>query len=231
MHEGKQPVTMRQSKPRPVCVYCGKLATTRDHVPPKAIFVELRPLDLITVPSCEACNNDASRFDERFRNIIGMRAGEGSPNTPALWGKTWRSLKRNRRDLEAVWKSMKNVPIVSEGGLYVGSATEFAFDAKTHDRVIERITRGLYFHHFGEPLPFELPVEVIPICDGSDWLTAIKPFLRSMKVGDIGGHAAFEYAYARAEDERDGSLWIYRFYERHVAAATTGSLAVRCDMP
>jgi hypothetical protein len=25
------------------------------------------------VPSCEACNNDASPFDERFRNIIGIQ--------------------------------------------------------------------------------------------------------------------------------------------------------------
>jgi hypothetical protein len=231
MHEGKQPVTVRDPKPRPVCVYCGKLATTRDHVPPKAIFVELRPLDLITVPSCEACNNDASRFDERFRNIIGMRAGEGSPNTPALWEKTWRSLKRNRRELVTVWRSMRDVPMLTEGGLYVGDATEAAFDAEPHDRTIERITRGLYFHHFGEALPYVSRIEGIPIRDGTEWRRSIEPFLMHMQVGNIGGHTVFEYAFIRAADEQDGSLWIYRFYERHVAAAATGSLAVRGDTP
>ncbi len=55
------------------CCYCGtKEATTRDHVPPKAIFNKPRPDDLITVPCCFECNNQASSFDEKFKAYLGM---------------------------------------------------------------------------------------------------------------------------------------------------------------
>ena len=168
--------------PTPTCIYCGRPATTRDHVPPKAIFVKLQLPDLVTVPACEDCNNQASRFDEGFRNIIGMRSSEESPNSLTLWKKTFRSLKRRRQELEALWESLREVPIFTGGGLYLGTATEGAFDAEAHDRVIERITRGLYFHHSGQPLPLESPIEVYPIRDGSDWQKDVAPLLTQMRV-------------------------------------------------
>jgi len=211
--------------PTPTCIYCGRPATTRDHVPPKAIFVELQLPDLVTVPACEDCNNQASRFDEGFRNIIGMRSSEESPNSLTLWKKTFRSLKRRRQELEALWESLREVPIFTGGGLYLGTATEGAFDAEAHDRVIERITRGLYFHHSGQPLPLESPIEVYPIRDGSDWQKDVAPLLTQMRVRTIGGPAIFEYAFAHTDGEPKSSLWIYRFHARHVAVAETGSLA------
>jgi hypothetical protein len=217
----------RNPLPNPECVYCGGPATTRDHVPPKAIFAELRLSDLVTVPSCVKCNNEASRFDEGFRNIIGMRAPEESPNSLTLWETTFRSLKRRRQEHEALWESLREVPIFTESGICLGTATEGAFDVEAHDRTIERITRGLYFHHFGRSLAFEDPVEAYPIRDGTDWQKGIAPLLMRMRVGNIGGPWIFEYAFARDEDEPKGSLWIYRFHARHVAAAETGVLTAR----
>jgi hypothetical protein len=214
----------RDPLPSPACVYCGNAATTRDHVPPRAIFVELQLPNLVTVPACEDCNNRASQSDEGFRNIVGMRAPEESPNSLTVWEKTFRSLKRNRSELEALWESLRQVPVFTSDGSYLGIATEAAFDADAHDRTIERITRGLYFHHFGEPLPFDSPVEAYPIRDGADWQKAVAPLLLRMRIGNIGGPATFEYAFARDEDDPNSSLWIYRFYARHFAAAETGVL-------
>lgn len=212
-------------RPPPICIYCGKSASTRDHVPPQAIFVELRRPDLITVPSCETCNNEASRFDEGFRNIIGMRASEGSPNSSVLLQKTLRSLKRKPRDRQAIWESLREVPIFTKGCLYIGHSTEAAFDAEAHDRTVERITRALYFHHFKKSLPGGSNIEVMFISDGANWQQSIAPFLAHMKMRNIGGPKVFEYAFAHATDEPDGSLWIYRFYERHLVATVRGSLA------
>ena len=179
------------------------------------------------MPSCTKCNNEASRFDEGFRNIIGMRASEESPNSLTLWETTFRSLKRRRQELEALWESLREVAIFSESGLYLDIATEGAFDVEAHDRTVERITRGLYFHHFGQPLPFDIPMEAYPIRDGADWQKGIAPLLMRMRVGDVGGPSIFEYAFARDEDEPTGSLWIYRFCARHAAAAETGVLVAR----
>jgi hypothetical protein len=211
-------------KPPLICVYCGAPATTRDHIPPKSIFVELELSTLVTVPSCERCNNAASRFDERFRNIIGMRASETAPNSVALWEKTWRSLHRNRQDLKTVLRSMRDVSVTSESGLYRGQMTEAAFEAEPHDRTIHRITRGLYFHHLGNSLPYDAPIEVFPIRDGADLRRILEPFLMHMQAANIGGHAVFEYVFTCTADEQPSSLWVYRFYEWHMAAAFTGTL-------
>ena len=51
---------------------CDALATTKEHIPPKALFPKQKDVlseislrkDLITVPSCEKHNNSKSRDDE-----------------------------------------------------------------------------------------------------------------------------------------------------------------------
>ena len=52
------------------CVFCGALATTRDHVPPQGVFPDPRPTDLITVPACDICNNSTKLDDEYFRWLV-----------------------------------------------------------------------------------------------------------------------------------------------------------------
>ena len=51
-----------------LCIYCQiNPADTVDHVPPKGLFKEPRPVDLIIVPACSTCNNSFSKDDEYFR--------------------------------------------------------------------------------------------------------------------------------------------------------------------
>lgn len=47
------------------CIYCGNVATTREHVPSKAFLHEPYPENLPTVPACLACNNGYSE-DEKY---------------------------------------------------------------------------------------------------------------------------------------------------------------------
>lgn len=51
-----------------MCIYCGDTATTRDHVPPKALLVQPFPLNLRTVPACQSCNVSWS-LDEQYLAI------------------------------------------------------------------------------------------------------------------------------------------------------------------
>lgn len=41
----------------PACVYCGRLATTADHVPPLAAFPDPDLWDGQLVPACLSCNS------------------------------------------------------------------------------------------------------------------------------------------------------------------------------
>lgn len=46
------------------CIYCGKPAATREHIPSKAFLVEPYPEDLVTLPACFECNNGFSKDEE-----------------------------------------------------------------------------------------------------------------------------------------------------------------------
>ena len=53
-----------------VCIYCQtNPKETNDHVPPKGLFREPRPSNLITVPACLKCNNGFSGDDDYFLNL------------------------------------------------------------------------------------------------------------------------------------------------------------------
>jgi hypothetical protein len=64
---------------RTLCAYCPAPATTSDHVPPHGIFGDLLKTDhsvqLVTVPSCAACNHPESRDDAYFRDAMFVAAG------------------------------------------------------------------------------------------------------------------------------------------------------------
>lgn len=47
------------------CIYCGRHANTREHVPSKAFLVEPYPKNMCVVPACFECNNGYSE-DEKY---------------------------------------------------------------------------------------------------------------------------------------------------------------------
>ena len=56
------------------CAYCGAVATTRDHVPPKCLLEKPLPNGLLTVPSCNDCNNGFS-LDEQYLQVVLAQIG------------------------------------------------------------------------------------------------------------------------------------------------------------
>lgn len=52
------------------CIYCGQFADTKDHVPLKCLFEKPYPPNLLTVPSCQLCNQSFSKDEEYFINIL-----------------------------------------------------------------------------------------------------------------------------------------------------------------
>ena len=88
----------------PTCAICGQReGTTRDHVPPKAIFPKPRPNNLVTVPACPECNNGASDSDDLFKVYLSMQAAGNNEIARRLFQeKTVRTLQRNQSLLAAI---------------------------------------------------------------------------------------------------------------------------------
>jgi hypothetical protein len=183
------------------CCYCGAPPpTTRDHVPMRTLFPP-KCSDLITVPCCKACNSRHSADEEYFMNVLLSLAEADTPVAREVRkrfidrGATPRRRNMARRMLG----SMGTAPVVTPAGVYLRHAPTFTIDAEPCERVVEKITRGLYFYEFNERAPLGRPVEVI-----------LRPTLEMenptvMAVGQYGrgrevGRDAFRYRIDRAPE-------------------------------
>ena len=85
---------MRTSKQKTRCAYCGEVASTDDHVVPRALYPPSKVtsrFQRITVDACQACNNGWSNDETHFRNVL-LVAGDPNSAVRELWdGKTRRS--------------------------------------------------------------------------------------------------------------------------------------------
>jgi len=201
-----------------ICVICGcRPATTQDHVPPKGLFKGLSA-QLITVPACSTCNNGASSDDEDLRFYISMQVGKQTPGAAALWDQgAHKSIKRKTTLRASVVDSAHELQTIDADGKPV-SRIAVEVPIRIYQAVFERTTRGLYFFHTGRILPRHVPVVVKPL-DGVPDLDA--PDFRSFKQHAIGGDACV-YKFGIAEEQRDGSLWLYGFYRTHWVMVVTG---------
>src|SRR5260221_412126 len=141
------------------CSYCGKPATTRDHVPTRKLFPQPRPSDLITVPACAACNNVSSTDEEYFIHVIlsHVQADSHAARTvrKQLFSKppSARRVRMARRMLSAMLPTTK---VDSR----LGELRAFEIQPEPFNRSIDKIVRGLYAHVYKAAMPPERVSEV-----------------------------------------------------------------------
>src|SRR4051812_30140888 len=127
------------------CAYCGRPPTTKDHIPPKKLFPQPWPDDLLTVPSCEACNNESSEDDEYFIWMVSLcvkSVGRDADRTRKQRLDPKSATPRRRRMATRIINSSVPVEVFSSGGIYLGDAIAYDVDGKRVSRVLSRIVRG-----------------------------------------------------------------------------------------
>lgn len=200
-----------------LCALCGvNQASTRDHIPPKAIFPKPRPA-LITVPACFECNNSASDHDDLFKVYLSLHTAENSDIARQLFTeKTVRTLRRNQNLLQRIYKESKRFVIRNTRG-ELESRSGVLWDSSAHTQVIGRTIRGLYFHHLGTPLPSDCDLKV-------QWLRGVPeeivPKLPLFEEQVIGKNQVV-YKYIIAPEDPRHSLWLFEFYGAHWASGYT----------
>ena len=198
------------------CAYCERPATTRDHVPPKQLFTPPLPDNLITVPACENCNHGASDDDEMFRNELSIMAGSfrQSDNAAERLQPTMRGILRNKTMLTRTVLGATPVERYSTGGIYLGQGVAVPIVPGVQQRVVTRIVRGLYWHHFRNSLRADIPVQVFmdkrkPLYEHV--LSSLRQQLTTLRL--IGNGDTFQYRYARPTDDPTFSVWLLIFFK------------------
>jgi hypothetical protein len=199
-----------------LCAYCDHPATTRDHVPSKQLFTPPLP-NLITVPACDRCNNGASEDDEVFRNELSIMAGSFGESAKAAerLRPAMRGIRRNRATLRRMVLGAKPVERYSMRGIYLGLGYAVPLVPGVQERVIKRIVRGLYWHHFRSRLATDTHIEIVFIDKRKPhWeyaLSALRPLnLRHVLIGD---GETFQYLYGQANDDSAFSVWLLIFFK------------------
>lgn len=212
-----------------MCAYRGAPSpTTRDHIPPKGIFPAPRPADLITVPSCVPCNADASESDELFRAYLSLHVGVSTATTRRLWDETaLKGIRRNRGLRNRLLRQTEPVWLTTPAGVIRGRAYRLLWDSDAHDKIIERLIRGLHFHHYREVLGGRVHVKAQWFRSPTQDLLGATSECEQRSVG--GGQ--FAYRFGRAIDAPLHSIWLFEFHGRHWAGGQTAPLAAADDIP
>ena len=113
------------------CIYCGKPATTREHVPSKAFLIDPYPEDLATLPACFECNNGFSKDEEYvscFLDVLKAAIYQNYEQRPD----TVRKLKRNTK-----LKDLLDEQIKIEGG-----QVHYHVDENRLCRILIKLAKG-----------------------------------------------------------------------------------------
>jgi hypothetical protein len=118
------------------CIYCGGLASTRDHVPPRLLLEPPRPSNLQTVPCCRKCNHGFS-LDEQYLLVLLAQIGISSSLVSKVeqGGEVDRTLTRAPALDERIFRSLETD---EEGRILIKP------EIARVQRIIQKIALGLY---------------------------------------------------------------------------------------
>ncbi len=219
-----------QAVPQATCTYCGERpGTTRDHVPPKSLFAKPRP-QLVTVPCCEDCRKGQSLDDEYFVRMISMKENTAdNPSSRAARDSAVRALTKPSkvRFANALLRSTRDIPFYSPAGIYLGERMSYDVDLGRLCNVIERTTRGLYLHEFGERMRDDHKCSVYAL-DGFAWAPPeVSPQIRELWVHAISGEKRsfdediFTYWVRRLDGPEQATHWGFLVYRAVAFVALT----------
>jgi len=203
---------MANRRDRSKCFLCGSdQQITDEHVPPKGIFAEPRPTNLITVPCCQTCNNSNSKADELFRLFV---AGAVNRNHRGheLWNKkilpNTIEKKRLKYEIRSMIRTARSVSVATPSGT-VELPYVFVPQAAIKPTLI-RITKGLLWTFYPGTTYNDLKFEVQQInqFDLARQINVIAPILRC----DERGEGAFRFWHAPVADAPRCAMWILEFF-------------------
>jgi hypothetical protein len=197
------------------CVYCqARPGNTKDHVPPKNIFAEPRPSNLITVNCCEDCNQSFKLDDEYLRAYIAVRADCLTANKRQVQEKAMRAFNRSPA-FEA--KFFQDVRVVEKvrADLSIDLVFQMRHDEDRLERIMKRIVRGIIWDHSKILLPLDSHWCVLLDHGYEPGIRAeidkkTHEILEEEEAKEIG--ELFSYKFGMVDDRPNASIWQLRFF-------------------
>lgn len=211
-------------------MYCGAQEETRDHIPPKGIFAGLLGVgfteNLITVPSCKACNNSESKDDEYFRQVmVAMETIEGAKVPSPVVETIRRSVQKAektgfRTPLHLLARTARKVWVWAEDSSRAQLKTAVDIQWTRVRRTALRIARGLYWHHQGHRVPDDFDVELFSEGERAHFTKEQQDFWNEMAMDTMKGTTrmvhpeAFMYAINTVNGDPRIAMIVFVIYRK-----------------
>lgn len=212
------------------CVYCSDVvATTRDHVISKALYVPPYPDNLLTMPACRGCNERKSLSEDSFRDFLSMDlVSAPAPDARSLFhSSVTRSVMHNRSKVaRELLQHGRRIPIFTPGGLFAGYAFGVELPDTPVTTTLDFVICGLFFAKCGRRLEQSVEIEI------RRSMTTPEEFARLWEIATGAGYpyftqgTAFRCLYATLPPEPTCSIWAVQFYERTTFMVETKPAAV-----
>ena len=208
-----------------LCYNCGtREATTLDHVISKTLIPEPRPNNLLTVPACQECNGGFSKDEEYLRDRLSAAVGGYDFEAPATWDKAWRSMQRPKAKGKkfGLFKDVFKLPApvqTKDGPSDMG----VLMNKQRVNRVVEKMVRGFYFHHFKKPLgDVKFDIDMLSSInargDRQGLLESLRRVYESPTWAQNFGPDPYVVCGLAEEDERAG-VWAFKLLGQYILVA------------
>jgi hypothetical protein len=202
------------------CVYCNTHPSTRkgDHVVPRALFLEPRPSDMVTVPACVACNGQKAQFDLYLRDYLVLHpATSGNRVARGIQRKVAKDGKRNASAfIKDATEDLRIESSYSPGGIYLGDVLTGRVDDRKIRTELVFIVRGLYFKVHNDIIPKSYQFMIDTYDPSGGRVLWEKLGEMHEEKGNFGagwiGEDVFICRYTLAEEDKFSSFWVLVFY-------------------
>lgn len=197
------------------CIFCGKSADTKEHIPAKHFFKGIPDKDLITVPSCSGCNKGFQKDEDFFRQFwVSMLMDRSNQAKQLMNNEVSRSIIRKPSLGHQMFSQMQLVSLYTKSGLFKGKGTRYQIsdsDQERIDRVVSKMVRGLFFEEFKQPLPAGWAVKIIWITPKAEQELKLVELAQTLKWNVIK-EDTFAYGVDYVPKTYQ-SIWIIDFFK------------------
>lgn len=196
------------------CYLChGTENMTSDHVPPKNLFPEPRPTNLITVPCCTKCNAEYSKLDEQFRAFVTTAANASKAGKEIMRSKVFGgSFKRSPRLKERMRSGLQ--PGVFSTPFGKVDVPLITVERSFMEPFFVRMTKGLLATFYADVDYRAFSFQISQLNQFGASHPNFSAIVAGLKADERGaGVFRFWRGITPPHERPIGGLWIYQFYE------------------
>lgn len=198
-----------------ICIYCGQIADTREHIPAKHFFKGSTEKNLIVVPSCKRCNSSFQKDEDFFRQFwVSMLIDRSLEATKLMENEISRSIKRTPALGWQMFRQMSLIDLVTSSGAYLGKGTAYKIseaDSARIDRVVTKIVKGLFYKQFKQVIPKNWIVDIRWINPKMEKELQLQELAKTL-VWNVIKVDTFAYGFNYVPESYQ-SIWIMDFFK------------------